>query len=243
MKLIKRFVSYYRPHRRLFIIDMLCALAVAVADLFYPMITKNIINDYVPNQNLRLLLVWAAVLLGIYLVKCLLNYVIAYYGHTVGVRMQADMRRDLFDHLEKLPFSYFDENKSGALMSRLTNDLFEVSELAHHGPENLFLALIMFIGSFILLMKICVPLTLIIFCVVPVIIFFAFRMRNMMNTAFRRSREQIAEINADVETAIAGVRVTRAYTAEETERKKFDKENKKFVSCRSFAYKAMAIFH
>ena len=145
MKLIKRFVSYYRPHRRLFIIDMLCALAVAVADLFYPMITKNIINDYVPNQNLRLLLVWAAVLLGIYLVKCLLNYVIAYYGHTVGVRMQADMRRDLFDHLEKLPFSYFDENKSGALMSRLTNDLFEVSELAHHGPENLFLALIMFI--------------------------------------------------------------------------------------------------
>ena len=154
MKLIKRFVSYYRPHRRLFIIDMLCALAVAVADLFYPMITKNIINDYVPNQNLRLLLVWAAVLLGIYLVKCLLNYVIAYYGHTVGVRMQADMRRDLFDHLEKLPISYFDENKSGALMSRLTNDLFEVSELAHHGPENLFLALIMFIGSFILLMKI-----------------------------------------------------------------------------------------
>ena len=129
MKLIKRFVSYYRPHRRLFIIDMLCALAVAVADLCYPMITKNIINDYVPNQNLRLLLVWAAVLLGIYLVKCLLNYVIAYYGHTVGVRMQADMRRDLFDHLEKLPFSYFDENNSGALMSRLTNDLFEVSEL------------------------------------------------------------------------------------------------------------------
>lgn len=243
MRLIRRFISYYRPHRRLFFVDMLCSLLVAVADLFYPMITKNIINDYVPNQNLRLLIIWAAVLLGIYIVKCLLNYVISYYGHTVGVRMQADMRRDLFDHLEQLPFSYFDENKSGALMSRLTNDLFEVSELAHHGPENLFLALIMFIGSFIMLMNICAPLTLIIFCVVPFIIFFAFRMRKMMNTAFRRSREQIAEINADIETAIAGVRVTRAYTAEETERQKFDVENQKYVSCRSFAYKAMSIFH
>ncbi len=243
MRLIRRFISYYRPHRRLFFVDMLCSLLVAVADLFYPMITKNIINDYVPNQNLRLLIVWASVLLGIYIVKCLLNYVISYYGHTVGVRMQADMRRDLFDHLEQLPFSYFDENKSGALMSRLTNDLFEVSELAHHGPENLFLALIMFIGSFIMLMNICAPLTLIIFCVVPFIIFFAFRMRKMMNTAFRRSREQIAEINADIETAIAGVRVTRAYTAEETERQKFDVENQKYVSCRSFAYKAMSIFH
>lgn len=243
MSLIKRFISYYRPHRRLFFVDMLCSLLVAVADLFYPMITKNIINDYVPNQKLRLLLIWAGALLGIYIVKCLLNYVISYYGHTVGVRMQADMRRDLFDHLEQLPFSYFDENKSGALMSRLTNDLFEVSELAHHGPENLFLALIMFIGSFILLMKICVPLTLIIFCVVPFIIFFAFRMRKMMNTAFRRSREQIAEINADIETAIAGIRVTRAYTAEDTERQKFDVENKKYVGCRAFAYKAMSIFH
>ena len=243
MKLIKRFVHYYKPHRRMFFLDMFCSLLVAVADLFYPMITKNIINDYVPNQRLRLLLVCVGVLLGIYIVKCLLNYVISYYGHTVGVRMQADMRRDLFDHLEKLPFSYFDENKSGALMSRLTNDLFEVSELAHHGPENLFLATIMFIGSFILLMNICVPLTLIIFCVVPFIIFFAFKMRKMMNTAFRRSREQIAEINADIETAIAGIRVTRAYTAEQTEREKFGRENQKFVLCRAFAYKAMSIFH
>ncbi|MBQ9079910.1 MAG: ABC transporter ATP-binding protein [Clostridia bacterium] len=243
MKLLKRFVSYYKPHRRLFFIDMLCSLMVAVADLFYPMITKNIINDYVPNQKLRLLVVWAAVLVGIYIVKCLLNYIISYYGHIVGVRMQADMRRDLFDHLEKLPFSYFDENKSGALMSRLTNDLFEVSELAHHGPENLFLALIMFIGSFILLSTIYLPLTLIIFCVVPFIIFFAFKIRNMMNTAFRRSREQIAEVNADIETAIAGIRVTRAYTAEQTEKEKFGVENRKFVACRSFAYRAMGIFH
>lgn len=243
MKLIKRFISYYKPHRRMFLLDMLCSLFIAIADLFYPMITKNIINDFVPNHRLRLLILWACILFGIYAVKCLLNYFVSYYGHRVGVYMQADMRRDLFDHLEKLPFSYFDENKSGALMSRLTNDLFEVSELAHHGPENLFLATIMFIGSFILLMKICVPLTLIIFSFVPLILFFALKMRKRMNTAFKKSREQIAEINADIETAIAGIRVTRAYTAEQTENQKFNCENQKFVLCRSLAYKAMGIFH
>ena len=243
MKLIKRFISYYKPHRRMFLLDMLCSLFIAIADLFYPMITKNIINDFVPNHRLRLLILWACILFGIYAVKCLLNYFVSYYGHRVGLYMQADMRRDLFDHLEKLPFSYFDENKSGALMSRLTNDLFEVSELAHHGPENLFLATIMFIGSFILLMKICVPLTLIIFSFVPLILFFALKMRKRMNTAFKKSREQIAEINADIETAIAGIRVTRAYTAEQTENQKFNRENQKFVLCRSLAYKAMGIFH
>ena len=114
MKLIKRFISYYKPHRRMFLLDMLCSLFIAIADLFYPMITKNIINDFVPNHRLRLLILWACILFGIYAVKCLLNYFVSYYGHRVGVYMQADMRRDLFDHLEKLPFSYFDENKSGA---------------------------------------------------------------------------------------------------------------------------------
>ena len=157
--------------------------------------------------------------------------------------MQADMRHDLFSHLEKLPFSYFDENKSGALMSRLVNDLFDVSELAHHGPENLFLAIILFVGSFILLCTISVPLTLIIFCMVPIIVLFAVKMRKKMNTAFRKSREQIAEVNADIESAIAGIRVTRAYTAEKDEIEKFDVENNKFKQCRVGAYKAMGTFH
>ncbi len=243
MQLINRFIKYYKPHKKLFFLDMLCSLLIAIADLFYPMITKNIINDYVPNQNLKLLIIWAIVLLCIYLVKLLLNYIVSYYGHIIGVRMQADMRRDLFAHLEKLPFSYFDENKSGAIMSRLVNDLFDVSELAHHGPENLFLALIMFIGSFVILCTICLPLTLIIFCVVPLIILFAYKMRSSMNLAFKKSREQIAEVNADIETAIAGIRITRAYTAEKMENKKFNAENEKFKNCRSEAYKAMGTFH
>ncbi len=243
MKLLKRFISYYKPHKRMFILDMVCSLLIAVADLFYPLITKDIINEYVPNRQVKLLVVWGIVLLGIYLIKCVLNYIVSYYGHIVGVRMQADMRRDLFRHLEKLPFSYFDENKSGALMSRLVNDLFDVSELAHHGPENLFLALIMFIGSFVLLSYICLPLTLIIFGMVPIIILFAVLMRKRMHSAFKKSREQIAEVNADIETAIAGIRVTRAYTAEAYECEKFDLENRRFQDCRSEAYRAMGTFH
>lgn len=243
MKYLKRFIGYYKPHRRLFFLDMVCSFLIAVADLFYPLITKEIINDYVPNQKLRLLITWGIALLLIYLVKCVLNYIVSYYGHVVGVRMQADMRADLFRHLEKLPFSYFDENKSGVLMSRLVNDLFDVAELAHHGPENLFLALVMFIGSFILLSTICLPLTILIFCMVPLILLFAVKMRAQMNEAFRRSREQIAEVNADIETAIAGIRVTRAYTSEAYECEKFEHENRLFQACRSMAYRAMGLFH
>ena len=141
--MIRRFISYYKPHRALFAFDMFCALLVAVCDLFYPLIAKDIINDYVPNQNIRLLIIWSAALLGIYLLKWVLNFIVAYYGHIVGVRMQGDMRRDLFRHLQKMPFSFFDENKTGAIMSRLINDLNEVSELAHHGPEDLFLSVLL----------------------------------------------------------------------------------------------------
>ena len=198
---------------------MFCAVMVAACDLFYPLIAKSIINDYVLNQNIRMLMIWSAVLLGIYLLKWLLNFIINYYGHIVGVRMQADMRRDLFIHLEKMPFSFFDKNKTGSVMSRLINDLNDVSELAHHGPENLFLSVLMLIGSFVMLTSINVELTLIVFAAIPIIILFAVLMRTGMLNAFRRSREQLAEINANIETAISGIRVTKAYTSEPHETK------------------------
>ena len=143
MSMVKAFISYYKPHWKLFSIDMLCAFLVACCDLVYPMIAKDIVNVYVPDRNLRLVIVWAIVLLIIYVAKALLNFVIQYWGHIVGVRMQGDMRRDMFKHLQKLPFAFFDENKTGTLMSRMINDLQEVSELAHHGPENIFRSLIM----------------------------------------------------------------------------------------------------
>lgn len=184
--MIRKFIGYYKPHRKLFFIDMLCAFIVALCDLFYPVIAKDIINEYVPSQNLRLLLVWAGVLLGIYALKALLNYIIQYWGHVVGVRMQGDMRRDMFRRLQKLPFSFYDENKTGAVMSRLINDLFDVSELAHHGPGGPDLSAIMLVGSFVMLATIDVWLTLIVFAFLPFIVLFAVKTRKEMNRAFKR---------------------------------------------------------
>ena len=183
---------------------------VAVCDLFYPMITRSIIQDYVPNKNLRLIVVWASVLLGTYLLKAGLNYFIQFYGHVMGVRIQAHMRRDVFTHLQKLPFSYFDENKTGVIMSRILNDLMEVTELAHHGPEDLFISLIMLLGSFIILCGINVPLTLIVFALLPVGVFLVAKLRTRMNHAFRVTREKTGEVNAELENSISGIRVAKA---------------------------------
>ena len=138
--MVKRFASYYRPHMLMFSLDMLCALIAAGCDLFFPMITGNIVDEYIPQQNLRLLLIWSAALIGIFILKAGMNYFVQYYGHCVGVHMQADMRREIFHHMQKLPFSYFDTHKTGTIMSRIVNDLMDVTELAHHGPENLFIS-------------------------------------------------------------------------------------------------------
>ena len=240
--MIKRFVSYYKPHIRLFVLDLICAFAVALCDLIYPIIAKNIINIYVPEQNLRLLLVCAAALLVIYTVKALLSYVIEYWGHVVGVRIQGDMRAEMFDKLERLPFSYFDENKTGSIMSRMINDLMDISELAHHGPEDAFLSVIMLAGSFVMLAGINIWLCLIVFAALPFIILFAVKTRRRMQEAFRKSREEIAQVNAGVESAISGMRVSRAYTAREYENRKFEQSNGRFIQARCRAYKTLGLF-
>lgn len=241
--MIKKFISYYKPYRGLFALDMLASLLIAAADLFYPMIARSIINDYVPNRQLRLLIVWLGALLLIYAAKMLLNYFVQYMGHVMGTRMQGDMRRDMFRHLQKLPLAFFDENKTGNIMSRIINDLFDVSELAHHGPENLFLCTVMFVGSFAVMATINIWLTLIVFAMVPVIVLFSLKMRGRMHKAFKESREQIAEVNAEVETSIAGIRVSRAYVSADHENERFDHENGRYVRVRSNSYKAMGQFH
>lgn len=241
--MIKEFIKYYKPHKKLFAIDMFCAFLVSICDLFYPMITRNIINDYVPNQNLRLLVVWSITLIFIYALKLVLNYFIQYWGHVVGVRMQADMRKKIFKHLQKLPFSYFDNNKTGVIMSRIMNDLMEISELAHHGPEDLFISLIMLIGSFIVLCTINIPLTLITFAFIPVLIWYAIKKRIKMNDAFKKTRIEIGDVNASLENSIAGIRVSRAFTNTKYEIDKFQVGNNKFRKAREYAYKAMAEFY
>lgn len=240
--MFKEFISYYKPHMRIFVIDMICAFIVACCDLIYPVIARNIINDFVPNQQFNLLITWCGILLLIYCLKAGLNYYIQYWGHVMGVRMQADMRRDMFKKMQKLPFSFFDENKTGTIMSRIINDLQDVTELAHHGPEDIFLSLVMLLGSFFMLGRINLILTCIVFAVIPFMVLFAVQTRKLMQKAFRQTRVETAEINANVETAIAGMRVSRAYTAAEHEAKKFEESNKKYVSARSESYKAMGIF-
>ncbi len=243
MKFIKRFFAYYKPHRRMFIIDLICSFTISVCNMFYPMIARNMMNNYVPNQNLRLLLVWGLVMAAIYAVKSVLTFIVGYWGHVLGVRIQGDMRRDLFRHIERLPFSFFDENKTGSVMSRIVNDLFEVSELAHHGPEDVFNSMISVVGALVMLCTINGWLALIVLCYIPFMLFFAARARKKMNLAFEDSRAKVAALNAEIESSLTGVRVTKAYGAEETEREKFDSVNGKFKQARQCAYRAMGGFH
>lgn len=240
--MLKSFIHYYKPHWKLFVFDMVCALVAASCDLMYPVISRNIINTYIPDKNLRLILTWCVALLVIYLVQAIMQYFMQYQGHVVGVRMQADMRRDVFEHLQKLPFSYFDEHKTGVIMSRIVNDLMDISEFAHHGPEDLFISLVSVVGSFIILCTINIPLTLITFAVLPFLILFVVKKRTAMTIAFRKNRIEIAEVNASLENSIAGVRVARAFTGEQEEAKKFGENNQRYVTVRERAYRVMAEF-
>ncbi len=241
--MIKKFISYYKPVRGVFFADLVCAFLVAVCDLMYPTITRSIINDYVPNQEFKLLIIWLVALGLIYVVKAGLNYFITYYGHVMGVKMQINMRRDVFMHLQKLPFSYFDENKTGNIMSRVINDLMEISELAHHGPEDLFISFIMLIGSFIILCTINLPLTILIFILIPILVWFSMKQRIRLSDAFMETRTTVGEVNANLENSISGIRVSKAFNNDEYEVEKFQEGNETFGVAREKAYKVMADFH
>ena len=242
MKLIKKFIGYYKPHVLIFTLDMLASVIIAACNLFYPSITKEIINDYVPNKLLSSILISSAVLLAVYILKAACNYFVCYKGHIMGIRMQQDMRRDLFTKYQKLPTAFFDDNKTGDLLSRLVNDLFEVSELAHHAPENLLLAVFMFVGSFIMLYRIDPLLTAIIFATLPFIIFFAILSRRGLRAAMQESRRRTAVINSTLENSIGGIRETKSYCAEHFEMEKFSEVNSSFASIRGVAMKSLANF-
>ncbi|MBC5625973.1 ABC transporter ATP-binding protein [Clostridium sp. NSJ-49] len=238
--MIKKFISYYKPYKKLFYLDLIVAAIASGVDLFYPMMTRKLVNEAVPNRDIRTIGVFAITLLIIYLIKAACGYFMNYYGHVVGVRMQADMRKDMFDHLQKLPNSYFDNNKTGDLMSRMINDLMEVSELAHHGPEDIFISVVMLIGSFIVLSTINFPLTLIIFAFVPFIVMFTWKQRTRMNNAFMETRVETSEVNSNLENSISGIRISKSYVSHNYEKKKFNKGNEKFKAARERAYKVMA---
>lgn len=241
--MLKRFISYYGPHKKLFTLDMLASLLVSIIGLLYPMITRKMMNEWIPQKELRMLVTFGIVLFIMYVARMLLRFFIQYYGHIIGVRMQAAMRSDMFRKLQKLPYSYYDNHETGKIMSRMTNDLMQVSELAHHGPENIFICGIMVVGSFIYLCTIDWGLTLIIFACVPFLVLISVILRKKMRDAFTDSRKSVAEINARLESSISGIRVTKAFTNSTKEEEKFEVGNKMFVEARGRAYKAMGQFH
>ena len=241
--MLKRFASYYKPHMRIFILDMLASLAISLIGIVYPMITRKMLNVLIPEREYRLIVIFGIALLALYFVKMLLNYFIQYYGHVMGVRMQAQMRSDMFNHLEKLPYSFYDNNETGKIMSRMTNDLMDISELAHHGPENIIISSISVVASFIYLSTINIWLTLIIFVCVPFLLLISFSLRTKMRNAFKKSRTSVAQINASLESSISGIRVTKAFTNAGKEREKFEEGNEQFCEARKEAYNAMGRFH
>ena len=241
--MLKRFIAYYRPHRRIFALDMIAALFVALIGMVYPVVTNQMLNNLIPNRQYRQIVIAGIIVLILYILRMLLRYFVQYYGHLMGVRMQKQMRSDLFAHLEKLPYSFFDNHETGSIMTRLTSDLFEISELAHHGPENIIISTFSVVASFVYLWSIQRWLTLIIFCCVPLLILISALLRKRMRAAFFHSRQSIAQINASLESSISGMRVTRAFTNAKIETEKFEEGNREFTLARRDAYRAMGLFH
>lgn len=243
MKTLKRFIKYYQPYLGMFFLDMLASLLISVIGLLYPILTNNILNTYAPENNIKMIVILGCALLGCYLIRMLLRYFVQYYGHVIGVKMQADMRRDMFKKLQKLPFSYYDEHETGKIMSRMTNDLQDVSELAHHGPENFFICGVSIVLTFIYLLFLEWRFALIIFSCIPFLLLFSISLRKKMKNAFAETRKSVAEINASLESSITGIRVTKAFTNDEKELDKFEIGNVNYVQSRKKAYKAMGQFH
>ncbi len=241
--MLKRFINYYKPHKKMLALDMLASLLISVIGMVYPIVTRNMLNIYIPEKMYATIVIAGLAVLALYVIRMLLRYFVQYYGHLIGIKMQSQMRLDLFRHLEKLPFSFFDNHETGRIMTRLTSDLFELSELAHHGPENLLISSVMIILSFIYLCMIDPLLTLIIFACVPILVIVTLHFRKAMSKAFDDRRKSNATINAAVESSVTGIRVTKAYTNAEREVKKFQVGDKQFVEASRAAYHAMAQFH
>ena len=242
--MLKRFLSYYKPYKFLFTLDMLAALFVACINILYPILTRTMLNGFIEQTaTTKLVVILGIVLFGIYFLRMLLNYFMQYYGHLMGVKIQATMRRDMFKHLETLPYSFFDDHEAGKIVSRMTGDLFDVVELAHHGPENLIISCISVIGAFVYLITVNIYLTLIIFACTPIVFFVAKVLRKNMKSAFKRRRESDAIINASLFSSVSGIRVTKAFNNSEKEMEKFEEGINAFEHASKDAYHAMGKFH
>ncbi|MBD1222338.1 ABC transporter ATP-binding protein [Virgibacillus halodenitrificans] len=241
--MIRRFFSYYKPHKRLFIIDFTAAVIVAILELAFPVAVQSFIDKLLPEKNWDVIITVSILLLLVYLLSSFLQYIVTYLGHKLGLNIETDMRQDLFKHVQSQSFRFFDNTKTGHIMSRITNDLFDIGELAHHGPEDFFISIMTFIGAFIIMFTINMKLAFIILIAVPILIFLIAFSNIKMNKAWRTMYEDIASVNARVEDAVSGVRVVQSFTNEAFEMERFTKDNYKFRRAKAGAYKVMAIVH
>lgn len=239
----KKFIGYYRPHVGLFAADMVCALLIAAVDLLFPMVSRYAMQELLPHNSYLTFFAVMGALVAAYLLRAGFQYFVGYYGHLLGVRMEADMRQQLFAHLQTLPFKFYDKNRTGHLMSRVVNDLFEVVEPAHHGPEDVFISLVTLPGAFVILLTIEWKLALMIFALVPVVILFTAYRRRQMNAASRKVKERTAGINADIESSISGVRVAKAFGNEAYEMEKFNEGNNRYRVAGSCAAASCGAIH
>lgn len=240
---LKIFFSYYKPHLKLFIADMLCAFIIAAIDVAFPMFTRHALYTLIPNHQLRTFIILIAILLAGFGLRWFCNWFVAYWGHVFGNYVEQDMRRDVFDHLEKLPFSFYDTHRTGKIMSRATTDLFEITELAHHGPEDFSTAILTLLGSFFFLLKIRWELAIIVIISLPIMLFIVISSRRNLSRSSTKVKETTSEVNACLESSISGIRVTKGFNNEDFERDRFASHNKAYSDAKKYRFRFMAIFH
>ncbi len=237
------FATYYKPHMRLFILDMVCALMISVIDLLFPYLSRYSLQNLLPEKQYTAFFVVILILVGAYLLHSLFNYIVTYWGHLLGVRIEADIRRDLFSHMQNLSFRFYDKNQTGRLISRVTGDLFEITELAHHGPEDLFISFVTLIGAFVIMLTIRWELALAVFIVVPVFLVFTIFLRKWLGRVSMAVKQKLALINGEVGSSISGMRTAKAFANEAQEAEKFRRANEQFRGSKNGYYHAMATYH
>ena len=237
------FLKYFKNHKKLFALDVSCAVGIAAIDLAFPLITRSALYDLLPNQLYRTFFTIMAVVVCSYVLRSVLNFIVAYYGHTFGIRVEADIRKDLFAHMQELSFDFYDRNRTGKLMSRLTSDLFELTELAHHGPEDLLTSVLTICGALIVMVSIRWQLALVVALTIPVFLVVVMTMRKRMGRASAAAKEKIGHINQEIESSLSGFRTAKAFANEETENRRFNAANDIFKTAKREFHKAMGQFH
>ena len=237
------FLSYFAAHKRLFALDIGCAVCIALIDLSFPLVTRQALYDFLPNEKFRVFFTVMLVAAAFYVLRAGLNYIVCYYGHTFGIRVEADIRRDLFRHLQEMSFDFYDNNRTGQLMSRLTSDLFELTELAHHGPEDLLTSTVTILGALVVMATIRWELALVVAAVIPVFLAVIFSMRRRMSRVSVGVKQKVANINSEIESSLTGIRTAKAFANEAVESARFDAANNQFKTSKREFHRAMALFN